>query len=67
LHPGPSVAPSRRETEQAISAPSPFDADELALDAEQPLDGALGLLVASFADVVVADDAVRVGEYSADQ
>jgi hypothetical protein len=40
----------------------PFDADELALDAEQPLDGALGLLVASFADVVVADDAVRPAE-----
>src|SRR3954463_5199966 len=36
----------------------PFDADELALDAEQPLDGALGLHVASFVDVVVMDDAV---------
>jgi hypothetical protein len=37
--------------------PEPFDGDELALDAEQPLDDALGLLVASFAEVVVADDA----------
>jgi hypothetical protein len=40
----------------------PFDGDELALDAEQPLDDALRLLVASFAEVVVADDAVRVDE-----
>src|SRR5215211_5706443 len=39
-----------------------FDGDELALDAEQPLDDALGLLVASFAEVVIADDAVRVDE-----
>ena len=40
----------------------PFDGDELALDAEQPLDDALRLLVASFAEVVVADHAVRVDE-----
>jgi hypothetical protein len=40
----------------------PFDADELALDAEQPLDGALRLHVVSFADVVVIDAAVRVDE-----
>jgi hypothetical protein len=40
----------------------PFDADDLALDAEQPLDGALRLHVASFADVVVIDAAVRVDE-----
>jgi hypothetical protein len=40
----------------------PFDADELALGAEQPLDGALGLLVVSFADVAVTDDAVGVDE-----
>ena len=40
----------------------PFDGDELALDAEQPLDDALGLLVASLAEVLVADDAVRVDE-----
>jgi hypothetical protein len=40
----------------------PFDRDELALDAEQSLDRALRLLVASFAEVVVADDAVPVDE-----
>jgi hypothetical protein len=62
LPPGPSVAPSRREAEHADQYAEPFDADELALDAEQPLDGALGLLVASFADVVVTDDAVGVDE-----
>jgi hypothetical protein len=62
LPPGPSVAPSRREAEHADQYTEPFDADELALDAKQPLDDALGLLVASFADVVVADDAVRVDE-----
>src|SRR5918994_1181454 len=39
-----------------------FDGDELALDAEQALDDALRLLVASFAEVLVADDAVRVDE-----
>jgi hypothetical protein len=38
----------------------PFDGDELALDAEQTPDDALRLLVAPFAEVVVADDAVRV-------
>jgi hypothetical protein len=52
MPPGPSVAPSRREAEHADQYAEPFDADELALDAKQPLDGALGLLVASFADVV---------------
>ena len=40
----------------------PFDGDEFALDAEQPLDDALGLLVASFAEVLVADDALLVDE-----
>jgi hypothetical protein len=40
----------------------PFDGDELTLHAEQPLDDALRLLVASLAEVVVADDAVRVDE-----
>jgi hypothetical protein len=40
----------------------PFDGDELALDPEEPLDDALRLLVAPFAEVVVADDAVRVDE-----
>src|SRR5215207_1936034 len=40
----------------------PFHGDELALDAEQPLDDALRLLVASLTEVVVADDAVRVDE-----
>jgi hypothetical protein len=40
----------------------PFDGDELALDAEQPLDDALRSLVAPFAEAVVADDAVRVDE-----
>jgi hypothetical protein len=62
LPPGPSVAPSRREAKHADQYAEPFDADELALDAEEPLDGALGLLVASFADVVVTDDAVHVDE-----
>lgn len=41
---------------------APFDGDELALHAEQSLDGVLGLLVASFAEVVVADDACGVDE-----
>jgi hypothetical protein len=35
-----------------------FDRDEFPLDPEQPLDDALRLLIASFAEVVVADDAV---------
>ena len=42
--------------------PDAFDGDELALDSEQLLDHALGLLVAPFAEVAVADDAVRVDE-----
>jgi hypothetical protein len=45
----------------------PHGGDELALDAEQPLDDALRLLVASFAEVVVADDAVRVDEVQCPQ
>src|SRR4051794_14921638 len=40
----------------------PVDGDGLALDAEQPLDDELRLLVASFAEVLVADDPVRVDE-----
>jgi hypothetical protein len=40
----------------------PFDGEELALDAEQPLDDALRLRVASFSEVLVADEAVRVDE-----
>ena len=40
----------------------PFDGDELALDAEQSLEDALRLLVAAFAEVLVADHAVRVDE-----
>ena len=40
----------------------PFDGDEFALHAEQPLDDALGLLVASFAELLVADDALLVDE-----
>jgi hypothetical protein len=39
-----------------------LDGDELALDAEQLLDDALEFLVASFTEVLVADDAVPVGE-----
>ena len=39
-----------------------FDRDRLALDAEQPLDDPLRLLVASLAEVLVADDAVGVDE-----
>jgi hypothetical protein len=39
-----------------------FDTNQLPLDAQQLLDEALGLLVAAFAKVLVADDAVRVGE-----
>ena len=42
--------------------PDPIDGDELAFDAEQTLDDALRLLVASFAEVLVADDAVGVDE-----
>ena len=38
------------------------DASALALDAEQPLDDALRLLVASLAEVLVADDPVGVDE-----
>jgi len=40
----------------------PFDGEELALNAEETLDDALRLLVASFAEVVVPDDAVGVDE-----
>jgi len=40
----------------------PFDGDELALDPEQPLDNALRLLVTPLAEMIVADDAVRVDE-----
>ena len=40
----------------------PFDGDELSLDAKQALDDAFRFLVASFAEVVVADDAVGVDE-----
>jgi hypothetical protein len=40
----------------------PFDGHEFPVDAEQALDDALGFLVASFAEVVVADESVRVEE-----
>jgi hypothetical protein len=40
----------------------PFHGGELALDAEQLLDDALGLLVASFAEVLVADAPACVDE-----
>jgi hypothetical protein len=40
----------------------PFDGDELALHAEQTLDDALGFVVATLTEVLVADDAVRVDE-----
>src|SRR3954454_24028540 len=40
----------------------PFDRDELAFDAEQPLDHPLRLLVASFAEVLILDDALGVEE-----
>ena len=40
----------------------PFDGGELALDVEQTLDEALRLLVAPLAEVLVADDAVRIDE-----
>jgi hypothetical protein len=39
-----------------------FDGGKVALDAEEPLDEALGPLVAPFAEVRVADDAVGVDE-----
>jgi hypothetical protein len=39
-----------------------YSGDELAIDAEHPLDDALRLLVAFFTEVVVANDAVRVDE-----
>jgi len=39
-----------------------LDGDEIALEAEQPLDDPLRLLVASFTEVVVADDAFPVCE-----
>ena len=53
----------RRWSQSAsASTPSPFDRDEVALDAEQLLDRALRLLVAALAEVVVADDALRVDE-----
>src|SRR5215211_4806273 len=42
-----------------MSTPSP-STQTSSRSTEQPLDGALGLLVASFADVVVTDDAVGV-------
>jgi hypothetical protein len=40
----------------------PLDGDEVALDAEQPLQQPLRLLVTALAEVVVPDDAVRVDE-----
>jgi hypothetical protein len=40
----------------------PLDCDEVAFDAEQPLDDADRLLVPSFTEVVVADGAVRVDD-----
>jgi hypothetical protein len=40
----------------------PLDGDELALDAEQPLDDPLRFLIAPFAEVLVADAALRVDE-----
>src|SRR5436305_3625581 len=40
----------------------PFDSDELALDAEQTLDDPLRFLVATLAEVLVADYPVRVDE-----
>ena len=53
----------RRWSQSAsASTPEPFDGDELALDAEQPLDHALRLLVAAFAEVVVADDSLGIDE-----
>src|SRR6516164_1789387 len=42
--------------------PEPFDGSELAVNAEQPLDDTLRLLVASLAEMVIADDPVRVEE-----
>jgi hypothetical protein len=39
-----------------------FDGDELPLDAQQLLDDALRLLVASFTEALVADDPVGVDE-----
>jgi hypothetical protein len=39
-----------------------FDRDELVLDAEQLLDDALGLLVTTFPEVLIADDAFGVDE-----
>ena len=44
------------------STPSPSTGDGPALDAQQLLDDALRLLVAAFAEVLVADDAVGVDE-----
>jgi hypothetical protein len=41
---------------------TPVHRNELALDAEQPLNDALGSLVAPFAKMMVADDAVGVDE-----
>ena len=46
---------------------APFDGDKFAPRAEQPLDDALGWLVASFSEVVLADDAVRSTKQSASQ
>src|SRR5258705_12823484 len=40
----------------------PFNGDELAVNAEQPLDDAPRLLVAALAEVLVADDALRIDE-----
>ena len=44
-----------------------LDGGELALDAQQTLDDALGLLVAALAEVVVANDALLVDEVDAGQ
>ena len=53
----PEVVPVGRRLD-----PDPLDGDGLAVDAEQLLQLALGLLVAALAEVRVADDAVPVGE-----
>ena len=44
-----------------------FDRDGLALDAEQPLDHALRVLVATFAEVLVPNHALRSTKNSAGQ
>ena len=60
-NPGTSRAFAMRASRPLLRC-RPLDGNGHALDAEQPLDDALGLLIVSLAEVVVTDDAIAVYE-----